>query len=232
MKLAALVCLLAAPALAQAQDCRLALALGFDISASVDDREYALIMQGTAAGLRDPEVVQAVFSGPPVALAAYVWAGRREQAVVVHWRLIEAPDDLARFADAVERFARPSGDPLGIWGGRTGVGAAMAAGGRLLDLAPPCDRRTLDIAGDGESNDGPVSVRLSDVTVNALAIGGDLDFDVFGDNQNPLSGWYEENIIQGFGAFVLVAEDYTDFARAMRMKLLRELRPPLLGALQ
>jgi hypothetical protein len=230
-RLVALLCLLAT-APAAAQDCRLALALGFDVSASVDDREYALILQGTAAGLRDPEVAQAVFAGAPVALAAFVWAGRREQAVIAHWRLMESPSDLARFADVVERFPRPTGDPLGVWGGRTGVGAAMSAGGRLLELAPPCDRQTLDLAGDGESNDGPVSVHLPGVTVNALAVGGDLAFDHWGDNHAPLSAWYAENVIQGFGAFVLVAEDYTDFARAIRLKLLRELRPPLLGALR
>ena len=66
-------------------DCRLALVLAFDVSASVDDREYRLMMQGTATALRDPEVRRAALSGAPVAVAAYVWAGAREQAVAADW---------------------------------------------------------------------------------------------------------------------------------------------------
>ena len=222
--------LLAGPA---AADCRLALALGFDVSASVDHREYRLMMQGTAAALRDPQVQRAVFTGLPVTLTAYVWAGAREQAVAAYWRVIETPADLAEFADRVAGFPRPDGDPLGTWGGRTGVGAAMAAGGRLLAQPPAlaCDAQTLDLAGDGTSNDGPNSVSLPGITVNALAIGGDLPLDhelLF----DRLSTWYREMVIQGPGSFVIVAEDFEDFARAMRLKLLRELMPPLMGALE
>lgn len=221
--------LAAAPAGAS---CRLALALGFDVSASVDEREYRLMMAGTAAALRDDEVVRAVLSGPPVALAAFVWAGSREQAVAAGWTLVDSAETLRRFADRVEGFARPTGDPLGVWAGRTGVGAALAAGGRMLARAPECDARTLDLAGDGVSNDGPDSTALPGITVNGLAIGGDLAFDHSGDNATPLSAWYAAHVIQGPGAFVMVAQDFRDFARAIRLKLLRELRPMLLGALR
>ena len=69
LRLACLLALVAAPA---AAECRLALALAFDVSASVDAREYRLMMQGTAAALRDPDVTRAALSGNPVALAAYV----------------------------------------------------------------------------------------------------------------------------------------------------------------
>lgn len=221
--------LLAVPAGAQ---CRLALALGFDVSASVDQREYRLMMQGTGAALLDPQVQAAVFTGLPVTLTAYVWAGAREQMIVAFWRVIESPEDLALFADRVASFPRPHGDPLGIWGGRTGVGAAMRAGGGLLAQPPAlaCDARTLDLAGDGPSNDGPNGAILPGITVNALAIGGDLPLD-HETAYERLSGWYRAHVIQGPGAFVMVAEDFDAFADAMRRKLLRELMPPLLGAL-
>ena len=222
--------LFADPAAAQ---CRLALALGFDVSASVDQREYGLMMRGTATALRDPQVQAAVFAGLPVTLMAYVWAGAREQAIAAYWRVIETPVDLAEFADRVEGFARPRGDPLGPWGGRTGVGAAMAAGARLLAQPPAlaCDAQTLDLAGDGVSNDGPDTVALPGVTVNALAIGGDLPLDHDG-AVDGLSLWYRDRVIQGPGSFVMVADGFEDFAEAMRRKLLHELMPPLLGALQ
>ena len=219
---------MAAPAAAQ---CRLALALGFDVSASVDAREYRLMMQGTATALRDPGVVAAILAGPPVALAAFVWAGAREQAVAAHWVMIETPADLAAFADRVGGFPRPAGDPLGQWGGRTGVGGAMAAGGRLLAQRGDCEARTLDLAGDGVSNDGADRVDLPGVTVNALAIGGDIPLDHDG-AAGGLSGWYARRVVQGAGAFVLRADGFEDFSRAIRLKLLRELAPLLLGALE
>lgn len=219
--------LLAGPAGAQ---CRLALALAFDVSASVDAREYRLMMQGTAAALRSPEVRAAALSGGPVAVAAYVWAGRREQAIVADWVVIEDEAALAELADRVALYPRPSGDPLGIWSGRTGVGAALAAGGRLLERAPLCDRQTIDLAGDGQNNDGPDTVRFQTVTVNALAVAGNMPLDWDG-ALDGLSLWYEANVLQGPGAFVLVAQGYEDFARAIRMKLLREFTPLLLGSL-
>ena len=228
IRLAAVLALIGTPA---AADCRLALALGFDVSASVDMREYRLMMQGTADALRDTDVRRAVLAGAPVALAAYVWAGALEQAIAVDWTVIDSAVDLARFADALAGFPRPSGDPLGRWSGRTGVGAALLAGGQLLDRAPACDRQTIDLVGDGVSNDGPDSAILPGITVNALAIGGNLPLDHDG-AFDGLSAWFEANILQGPEAFTQNADGFEDFAQAIRLKLLRELQPLLLGALR
>lgn len=236
MRLAALLACLAAPA---AAECRLALLLGFDVSASVDGREYRLMMAGTGAALVSPSVARAALADRPVALAAFVWAGAREQAVVADWVLIDGPERLAAFAARIAAFPRPEGDPLGRWGGRTAVGAAMGAARTLLDRAPACDARTLDLATDGESNDGPEPGPLRaglfpDAQVNALAVGGDLPLDhgtVF-EEGGRLTAYLERHVIWGPGAFVESAEDYDDFERAMTRKLEREMQPPLLGAVQ
>lgn len=232
----ALVALLAGGA-ARAE-CRLALVLGMDVSASVDAREYALMMNGTAAALTAPQVREAIFSGPPVALAAYVWAGRREQAVVARWTLIDSPAALERFAARIATFPRPSGDPIAGWTGRTAVGSALIAGRELLHQAPACDAQTIDIAGDGENNDGPEpaplrATLLAGITVNALAVSGDLPYDhgTMADEGGRLSAWFAANVLNGPGAFVESALDYDDFERAMTRKLERELRPALLGYL-
>ena len=211
-----------------AAECRLALALAFDVSASVDTREYRLMMDGTARALVSDEVRRAVFAGPPVALTAYVWAGRREQAIAVDWMLIDGDTALDRFAARLAAFPRPDGDPLRVWGGRTGVGAALAVGAEHLRRAPVCDAQTIDIAGDGVSNDGPDTRRLDGITVNALAVGGDVPLDHDG-AVDGLSLWFAQGVIQGPGAFVMVADGYEDFGRAMQRKLVRELMPPLLG---
>ncbi|GAB4261595.1 MAG: hypothetical protein Kow0013_06240 [Pararhodobacter sp.] len=231
MRAALIALLLWGAALPAAARCRLALALGFDVSASVNDHQYGLMMRGTATALRDPEVRAAALTGAPVALVAYVWAGRREQAVAAWWTLVEHEADLDAFAARIEAFPRPAGDPLGVWSNRTGVGAALLAGARLFDRGPACDARTIDLASDGETNDGPRSARLDGITVNALAIGGDLLTDHEGATTPPLSDWYRTFVIQGPGAFVMIADSYDDFAEAMRRKLLRELTPLLLGQL-
>ncbi|WP_417589332.1 DUF1194 domain-containing protein [Pararhodobacter oceanensis] len=227
---AAALCLAPAAAAQSTPPCRLALLLAFDVSASVSAREYQLMMRGTASALIDPQVRAAIFAGPPVALAAYVWAGRREQAIAAFWSVIHHPEDLAEFAGRIGSFPRPVADPLQIWGGRTGVGAALAAGERLIRNGPTCDAHTLDVAGDGPSNDGPESARLEGITVNGLAIGGDIPLDHY-EGTAGLSLWYAEYVLQGPGAFVMIADGYEDFAAAMQRKLLRELMPPLLGAL-
>jgi len=229
----ALLLALAGPA---AAECRLALVLGFDVSASVDAREYALMMQGTAAALVSPAVAAAALADRPVAIAAFVWAGRREQALVARWSMIESTADLARLAARISAFPRPEGDPIGPWTGRTAVGSALMSARGLLDTAPPCDSQTVDLAGDGESNDGPAPGPLraaffSDVTINALAVGGDLPLDhgTMAEEGGQLSAWFAANVLWGPGAFVESAVDYDDFERVMTRKLMRELQPPLLG---
>ncbi|WP_209425609.1 DUF1194 domain-containing protein [Pararhodobacter sp. SW119] len=221
---------------APAAACRLALVLGMDVSASVDSREYALMMRGTAAAMRAPEVAAAFLTGAPVALSAFVWAGAREQAMVLDWTLIVDEAALAAAAGRIAGFARPGGDPLGPWSGRTGVGGAMLAARGLLDRAPDCDAQTLDLAGDGVSNDGPEPGPLrgalfQGVTVNALAVSGDLPVDhgTLAEEGGRLSGWFAAEVLHGPGAFVESADAYSDFERAMTRKLLRELRPALLG---
>lgn len=234
----ALGLLLAAASAPARAECRLALVLGMDVSASVDAREYALMMNGTAAALMSPAVVDAFLSAAPVALAAFVWGGAREQAVVADWALIDSPAALDRFARRVAAFPRPRGDPMGPWSGRTGVGAALLSALALLERAPPCDAQTIDLAGDGPNNDGPEPGPLrgalaQGVTVNALAVSGDLPLDhgTFASEGGQLSAWFTQNLLHGAGAFVESALDYDDFERAMTRKLLRELLPPLMGLL-
>jgi hypothetical protein len=110
----------------------------------------------------------------------------------------------------------------------TALGEAMRFGAALLDRAPPCDRSVLDMAGDGQSNDGPLvsNVRaeldFDRITINALAIG---------EHEQGLVRYFEAHVIGGPGAFVELAERQIDFPPAIRRKLLRELSGPEIGGL-
>jgi len=207
--------MLAAAVPAPADACRLALAFALDVSASVDAAEYRLQLDGLAAGLRDPAVRAAIVGpGGGVAMAAYEWSEERQQAMIAPWTLIATDAAIDAFAARVSAHRRRYGEFP------TAVGAALVYGAVLLGDAPPCQRRVIDISGDGLSNDsfGPtVAYREFDfdgVTVNGLVIGGeDLE----------LISFYQFYVAHGPDAFVEVAGDYTDYARAMLRKLLREI---------
>ena len=91
---------------AQAQ-CRQALALGVDVSGSVDGREYRLQLDGLAAALRDPDVRQAFLAMPqaPVRLLVYEWAGQGQQRLLAGWQMIQNARDLEWIA---QRLAPPN----------------------------------------------------------------------------------------------------------------------------
>jgi hypothetical protein len=207
-----------------AQECRIALALGLDVSSSVDAQEYRLQTGGLAAALRDPEVVAAFLAVPRarVALMVYEWSGRRQQAVAVDWTWIATADDLADAAAQVERHARRFSRHA------TAIGDAILFGATALAEPPRCAERILDVSGDGETNDGmsPLVARRSSyfdaITVNGLVIGV---------TRRILQRHYQTFVIHGPGAFVEMADDHADFSRAMRRKLIREVRPKAVSQL-
>ena len=201
-----------------AQDCRIALSLGLDVSSSVDAAEYRLQTDGLARALVAPEVVAAFLSEPGriVMLQVYEWSGRGQQVVRQDWVPILGATDLARVG---ERICAPG---RGFSNFPTALGEAMAFGALALADAPDCAEHKLDISGDGTSNDGIspsealARFRFERVTVNGLVIGA---------SHEALARYYQRFVIHGPGAFVEVADDYSDFEQAMRRKLERELEP-------
>lgn len=211
---------LAPPAAAQSE-CRLALLLGLDVSASVDAAEYQLQIEGLASSLIHPSVVAAALSGTgPVALSIYEWSGRFQQDVLVDWTMIHSEADLTSVAERVLRATRNHEDFP------TALGYALGFAATHLERAPPCLFRTVDISGDGQNNDGfpPAAAYehfpFSGVTVNGLAIGG---------ASRGIEDYYLAEVIHGPGAFVEYARNHDDFAEVMRRKLERELRVVILG---
>lgn len=208
--------------------CRLALALGMDISSSVDPLEDALQRGGLALALRHPEVVDAILSQPdrPVALALFEWSGRTQQDIVVPWVLLTDRPRIEAVADRIARSRRSYAEFS------TAIGQALIFAHDLFAAGPLCDARTLDLSGDGVNNDdiapeGAYARRDFDaITVNALAITVQEEGTDHGLAEGAplgLPDYYRSSVIRGPGAFVEVAQGFEDFERAMRRKLLREL---------
>lgn len=195
----------------------LALCLAVDASSSVDYDEFALMLGGYAAALRDESVIAALTGGPSgaSAVAMLLWSGRGEQAVAVPWTRIADGAAAARFADAVDNAPRL------VPAGATALGEGMAAALALLAACPfEATRLVLDVSGDGRHNQGRAPGPVRDigvgagVTINALAVL----------NEEPdLLDHYRAEVIGGPGSFAMHTSDYVDFAEAIRAKLLREI---------
>lgn len=206
--------------------CRQALALGLDVSGSVDASEYRLQLEGLAAALAHPDVAAAILADPerPLALTVYEWGEIGESRRLVPWTDVTGPQVLAGIVATLRATERAVEDPA------TALGAAMLDGARMLAERPDCARWTLDISGDGPSNIGPhpVTIRRDDmpgITVNGLVIGPDSRSNIAEalSNVRTLEDYFRAFVVRGPGAFVETAADYADFEEAMVRKLRREI---------
>jgi Protein of unknown function (DUF1194) len=220
LRLVLLATCLANPAGAE---CRLALALAVDVSRSIDAQDYVIQTDGLADALTDKDVRAAIF-GPEgrVALAIYYWSGRGYQDLVQPWVILDSPEALDAAIWEVRRTPRPAA-PLA-----TALGDALSFGLDLMSDAPDCDRRVIDVAGDGQNNEGISVARtyeredFTGITINGLAVG---------EHEASIVQYYLDELIRGPGAFVEVAPRQSDYPAAIRRKLLRELAGPMIGAL-
>jgi hypothetical protein len=215
-------CLLWA-ATAQAQSaCRLALVLALDVSSSVDAEEYALQRTGLAAALDAEEVRHAILTGAGgyVALSVYEWSGFNQHKLQLDWLALTSPAAIDRAVATLAGMER-SHDNF-----PTSIGPAIGYGATLLKRAPRCERRVIDVSGDGVNNYryGPREAYrhfpLNDVTVNGLVI--------LGDDPGVLS-YYGAEVLHGAGAFMVVAKGFDEFREAMTRKLYREINDIILG---
>lgn len=214
--------------------CRQALALGLDISGSVDAREYRLQMDGLAAALDDPKVRQAltIMPGTPVHLLVYEWSGPEDPTVILPWTAVTSPQVLNGIIGHLRATERRQATP------GTALGLAMREGVAHLQERAECWKRTLDLSGDGKSNLGPRPVDVkpeiepTGITINALVIGADAPAtgDVRQAEISGLSAYFQTNVIVGADSFVETALGFEDYAAAMARKLERELETLILGS--
>jgi hypothetical protein len=195
------------------------LVLALDSSASVDAGEFQLQNEGIALAFRDPEVLQAVDNLRPfgAAIAIVQWGGPGETQVVLPFTYIENARDAKAFgfrASLVRRWMRASSTSIA-----TGIVDAHAL---IESNAFEGQRKVIDVSGDGPDNSGDDlegarnKALASGITINGLSIEAE---------ETDLHDYYREHVIIGADSFAELAQGFEDFARAMKEKLLRELRP-------
>ena len=203
----------------------LELALAVDVSGSIDPHEAKFQRDGYIAAFRHPQVIRAITNGilGRIAVAYYEWAGFGHMRIIVDWTVIDSAESANAFADALTR------NPP-----RTARRTAIAD---AINFAVPFfekndiegTRRVVDISGDGPNNWGGRVTSARDAAVAAgVTING---LPIINDRPSPF-GWapfrnldlyYRDCVIGGPGAFIVVANSFSDFARAVRKKLILEI---------
>lgn len=201
----------------------LELILAVDVSRSMDPEEQQLQRDGYVAAIQHPEVVAAITQGRhgKIALTYVEWAGPEIQDQVLDWRAIDGPASAAAFAAELARA------PIQRFRG-TSISNSLAF------VAPQFDnngfearRRVIDVSGDGPNNMGlPIELAReavvgAGITINGLPImikqaSGFASID-------NLDVYYQDCVIGGFGAFLVVVQSADQFAEAIRRKLVLEI---------
>jgi len=216
------------PAPARAQQVDLLLVLAADVSRSVDHQKFELQRQGYAAAISNPQVLEAIRSGihGKIALNFLEWSGVGAQKVVIDWTVIDGRESARRFGDQLVEAPRSFADRTSISGG---IEFSMAQLKRAPFKAP---RRTIDVSGDGTNNAGR-DVRIArdeavaeGVTINGLVILSQSQVPWNPEHTNPPGGlekYYRDNVTGGPGSFVVAADGFESFGKAIIKKMIAEI---------
>jgi Protein of unknown function (DUF1194) len=211
-----------------AEQVDLLLVLSSDVSRSVDHPKFLLQREGYAAAISDPHVMDAIKSGPQqrIAVCFVEWSGFGAQKLVIDWSPIDGPAAARKFGDQLLELPRSFAD-------RTSISGGIEFATAQLERAPfEAPRRTIDVSGDGTNNAGR-DVKLArdetiakGIVINGLVILSDRPVPWNAEHTNPPGGlekYYQDNVIGGPGAFVLVAENFNSFGRAIIKKMIAEI---------
>ena len=217
-----------APAPARAQQVDLLLVLAADVSRSVDHQKFMLQREGYAAAVSNPQVLDAIRSGSngKIALTFLEWSGVGAQKVVIDWTIIDGPESARRFGDQLVEAPRSFAD-------RTSISGGIEFAVEQLKRSPfQSTRRTVDVSGDGTNNAGRDVRAARDeavadgITINGLVILSQSQVPWNPEHTNPPGGlekYYRDNVTGGPGAFVVVADGFESFGKAIIKKMIAEI---------
>jgi hypothetical protein len=217
--------LLAAPAAQADEAVDLSLVLAVDVSGSVDMEEARLQREGYVAAFNDDEIIEAITNGflGKIAVTYFEWAGYGYNRHTIDWTIIDGPESAKAFA------AKLANQPYHSARG-TSISDAILWSIPAFDRAGvETKRRVVDVSGDGANNSGPSVITARNkavaagITINGLPILSPYgSFGYYSQGAN-LDLYYERCVIGGRNAFVIAANGFTDFANAIRQKLVLEI---------
>jgi hypothetical protein len=195
------------------------LVLCIDTSESIDSNEFTLQRQGVALAFQSEEIVNAIQGGALGRIAVSLVDFADDASVRVPFVVISDEKSAHRFADMVLAAQREKNGntsiSAGIWTSVMDINAA----------AYRATRRVIDVSGDGANNRDNPELDINMATAVALAkqnrvvINGlPIESDELG-----VAQFYQESVLSGHGAFMVVAKGVADFGRAIRRKLILEI---------
>jgi hypothetical protein len=200
----------------------LELVIAVDVSYSMDSEEQRVQREGYVNAFRSPEVVRAVLGGPrgKTAVTFVEWGGSAGQ--VVPWTtLIDGAESAAQFAEELRRqpIRRIS---------FTSISNALALARELIRTNQfRASRHVIDVSGDGPNNAGaPVPVARNAAIADGITVDGLPTKLKTGPDSaaiHNLDAYYEACVIGGDGAFLVKVSDVSQFAEAIRNKLVVEI---------
>lgn len=242
-RLAVGLALLAAPALAEEAQVDTALIVSIDVSSSVDADRYKLQMEGIAKALEDPGVIDAIVGGPNggILFAMVTWADRPTMSLP--WVRIASKQDALALAARVRKLPLAGGEFTCM------TKMLRSVNDKIVPQIPAKALRVvIDVSGDGPENcnpDEPIETVRDELVANGVTING-LPI-LQGANEGGATGqpvvptpagkdaakaeadpagiedWFKAHVQAGAGSFVLPANGYGDFARAIRQKFVIEI---------
>jgi Protein of unknown function (DUF1194) len=196
-----------------------ALIIAVDVSNSVDEHRYRLQMQGLAAALEDPGVVGTILNGAQGAILVSIVAWSDRTRVVLDWMRISSREEAVAVASRVRGLPRFSGEFTCL------AEMLRFLHDKLLPTVPArANRKVVDVSGDGADNCNSriVTPEIRDKIVHYGTVINGLPI-LEGSESATLEDWYEKNVKGGPGSFVLAAESFEDFGRAIRQKFIVEI---------
>lgn len=120
----------------------LELLLLVDASASMDDAEYDMQMQGYVAAFRDPQVQAAALGIGGIAVRYVTWSDDDKQ-MTFGWMQLNSENDCLRFADRIEAMGRPFASGT-VMASAIHEGLHSMAHNNYVSI-----RQVIDVSGDG-----------------------------------------------------------------------------------
>jgi hypothetical protein len=197
----------------------LELSLLVDSSGSIDSREYALQVGGYKQAFTNLSSKFGTGGFGAVAVNFIEWSGAGQQQQSIPWTLLNSQASAIQFANTIGNLVQP-------YASNTAPGSAIQFAVPLFSTNQYDGKRwVIDVSGDGAANDG---VSMSQARNAALAAGVDNinGLAIEEPGSTFLKSWYQENIQGGAGSFVLAANGFEDFGRAIEQKLGLELAIP------
>ena len=212
------------PALAQDIEVDVELVLAADVSRSMSPPELEIQRRGYAEAITSTEVMATIGNGMigRIAVTFMEWAGNDLQNVIVPWTLIDSAEDAQAIADTLT--AEFHGNMR-----RTSISGALTQAASLFDDNGFLGlRRIIDVSGDGPNNSGgPVLPARDAVLAKGIIINGlplmTTDGFSFRWGIEDLDAYYFNCVIGGPGAFMIPVHDWSEFAEAVRRKLVLEI---------